>query len=562
MTLNRRESDVDRGWAWAVLGASFLSLLLNGCLLYGVGITHVAFLRLYKESDAYTSFLGSLFSSLLQLIGPVASLSINVFNCRLTMIVGGLLIFIGCSATYFAYSLEVAILTYGIIAGIGNGLVATPPLVAVGYYFREKRGFAIGFAVAGAGTGMFISGPLFQYLIDSYELQGTMLILGAIFSNQIILGCIMRPSETEIHHKALRNKSKDGPGNKFNFRKHLHLEIFCDKMFVVILLQFLIWNIPFSMLLLHLPNFSVVYGSSEQQAAFLIFLIGLTGTIGRVLTGMAVSPHAIDPVLMNMGITGVLGIICGLFPFYSSTYAGQCTFAALFGIYSGALTTMITPLSVELLGLEKLSSAVGIMYCIGGIGYLIGPIFAGTLIDSGGKYETTFYISGCLLIIASLLTLLSTCWRKDYGSQTERTDQYETPTDSQTMKNSTFLYQSGLLAGSIIIQADEHLGSTTSAISMKNPRILRLNHQSGEYESEESLFKNIMLRKLQKNSSACSSQYSLFKDHDSIRHDTDNLPDINKSNDIKTESALIHGDISNIQSKSVAQNRGSNADNL
>lgn len=260
------------------------------------------------------------------------------------------------------------------IEGIGNGLVATPPLVSVGYYFREKRGFAIGFAVAGAGTGMFISGPLFQYLIDSYGLQGAMLILGAIFANQIVLGCLMRPSETEIQHKALRQNDEK---SSINLRKILHLDIFCDKMFLVILLQFLIWNTPFSMLMLHLPNFSVVNGSTEQQAAFLIFLVGITGTIGRVLTGMAVSPHVIDPVLMNMGITGISGIICGLFPMYSSTYTGQCVFASLFGIYSGALTTMVTPLSVELLGLEKLSSAVGIMYCIGGIGYIIGPTFAG-----------------------------------------------------------------------------------------------------------------------------------------------------------------------------------------
>jgi MCP family monocarboxylic acid transporter-like MFS transporter 12 len=260
------------------------------------------------------------------------------------------------------------------IEGIGNGLVATPPLISVGYYFREKRGFAIGFAVAGAGTGMFISGPLFQYLFDSYGLQGAMLILGAIFANQVVLGCLMRPSKTEIEHKLQRNNTEK---SSTNLRSALHLDIFCDKMFLVILLQFLIWNIPFSMLMLHLPNFSVVNGSSEQQAAFLIFLVGVTGTIGRVLTGMAVSPHAIDPVLMNMGITGISGIICGLFPFYSSSYIGQCVFACLFGIYSGALTTMVTPLSVELLGLEKLSSAVGIMYCIGGVGYIIGPTFAG-----------------------------------------------------------------------------------------------------------------------------------------------------------------------------------------
>lgn len=49
--------------------------------------------------------------------GPIASLLINVFNCRLTMIIGGIFIFIGCALTYFAHSLNVALITYGIIAG-------------------------------------------------------------------------------------------------------------------------------------------------------------------------------------------------------------------------------------------------------------------------------------------------------------------------------------------------------------------------------------------------------------------------------------------------------------
>lgn len=270
--------------------------------------------------------------------------------------------------------------------------MATPPLVAVGYYFRKKRGIAVGLAVSGAGAGMFISGPLFQYLFDAYGFQGAMLILGALFANQIVLGCVMRPSQTETFHKELRSKDKEGIPSGVNLRNYLHLDIFCDKMFMVIMIQFLIWNIPFAMLILHLPNFSVVKGSTEQQAAFLIFLIGLTGTFGRVITGMAVSPHAIDPVLLNMGVTGVLGIVCSLFPFYSDTYAGQSAFSCVFGIYSGALITLITPLIVELLGLEKLSSAVGIMYCIGGIGYIIGPTFAGKTQPAHDLYFSCIFL--------------------------------------------------------------------------------------------------------------------------------------------------------------------------
>jgi hypothetical protein len=68
-TMKARRMDIDGGYAWVVMIASTLSLVLNGSLLYGVGILHVAFLSHFKESDSYTSFVGSVFSSILQLIG-------------------------------------------------------------------------------------------------------------------------------------------------------------------------------------------------------------------------------------------------------------------------------------------------------------------------------------------------------------------------------------------------------------------------------------------------------------------------------------------------------------
>lgn len=51
------------------------------------------------------------------IVGPLASVSINRFNCRITTIVGGLIITIGCLASAFMTSLEWLIVTYSIITG-------------------------------------------------------------------------------------------------------------------------------------------------------------------------------------------------------------------------------------------------------------------------------------------------------------------------------------------------------------------------------------------------------------------------------------------------------------
>jgi hypothetical protein len=52
------------------------------------------------------------------ILGPFASMLINSFSCRMTMILGGITLFVGFSASFFAVdNLNVILVTYGIIAG-------------------------------------------------------------------------------------------------------------------------------------------------------------------------------------------------------------------------------------------------------------------------------------------------------------------------------------------------------------------------------------------------------------------------------------------------------------
>lgn len=141
------------------------------------------------------------------------------------------------------------------------------------------------------------------------------------------------------------------------------------------------------------------------------------------------------------------------------------------------------------------------------------------MIDNGGTYETTFYISGFLLIASSLLTLVSTFWRKDFGDQ--KTYEYDIPAEEQSKKNSTFLTQSGLLAGSIIIQADEKIGSVSSLNLRLAHAQKRFPNEPGLRDSEESLFKNVMRHHLQTSRDERNSQYSLFKDPNSATNDAE-----------------------------------------
>ena len=59
--------DVDSGWAWVVLLASFINLLLASGLGFVSGIFQKLFLEEFGESVAFTAWVTALFSSFMQL---------------------------------------------------------------------------------------------------------------------------------------------------------------------------------------------------------------------------------------------------------------------------------------------------------------------------------------------------------------------------------------------------------------------------------------------------------------------------------------------------------------
>lgn len=241
--------------------------------------------------------------------------------------------------------------------------------------------------MSGAGIGTFITGPLVQYLIMEYGLQGTFLLLAGLGGNVIVMGALMFTSDLEHKHKreAKLNYSKEATTKRHccmncDIQKILHFDIFLDKTFMCCCVQYCLWIMAFSILMLHLINYAIIQGTTNEAAAFLMVYVGIGSTIGRLISGLSVGYNGLDPVLLNFGCNGILALATACFPFYSDKYLGQVIFAVIFGLYSGGLSTMISPLCMDLLGAEKVASGIGTLFFIGGVGYLAGPPVAGMYI--------------------------------------------------------------------------------------------------------------------------------------------------------------------------------------
>ena len=88
--------------------------------------------------------------------------------------------------------------------------------VAIQHWFEKRRLLANGIAASGSGLGMFLMGPLVQFLISFYGLHGTFLILSAICLNGVALGMMIPANFPENDSDSDNSRSMDSDESQSN----------------------------------------------------------------------------------------------------------------------------------------------------------------------------------------------------------------------------------------------------------------------------------------------------------------------------------------------------------
>ncbi|KAI5698488.1 hypothetical protein M8J75_007623 [Diaphorina citri] len=199
----------DGGWGWVIVFASFMVNVIADGITFSFGVIFIEFLHYFGEGKSKTAWIGSLFMSIPLLSGPIASFLTDRYGCRKVTILGGILAAIGFILSSFTSSINVLLVTFGIIAGFGLSLCYVAAVVIVAYYFDDHRSFATGLSVCGSGIGTFLFAPLTHYLLKEYGWRGTTLILAGLFLNLCVCGALMRDlAWTKARSKAQRKQFK------------------------------------------------------------------------------------------------------------------------------------------------------------------------------------------------------------------------------------------------------------------------------------------------------------------------------------------------------------------
>ncbi|XP_026887138.2 monocarboxylate transporter 13 [Electrophorus electricus] len=402
------EAAPDGGWGWVVVGVLFTSSALVFGLIRSLGVFFVEFVQYFGESAQAVSWITSIGVAMQQLLSPVGTAACNAFGARPVVMVGGFLSGLGLIIASQAATLTHLYLTMGLISGSGWALVFTPCVGSVMQYFNRRRSLAMGLGFTGVGLSSFAFSPLFQYLVETYTWRGALLILGGLSLNIVACGALIRPLvPPRVIAKADSSSRSAGCASLFSrFCEYFELSLLSRRGFFTYSLAVTCFNAGYFIPYVHLVAHSRLVGFSEYQAAFVISATGVTDIVGRVVSGWASDLRRMRLLHMLAIWTGLLGLFLLLLPVSSlgRNYGGLLVVSLAYGFCAGAMTPLVFAVVPEIVGMECMLGALGLLQMIESTGGLLGAPLSGWLKDFTGSYTGSFVLAGGFLILGTIIT--------------------------------------------------------------------------------------------------------------------------------------------------------------
>ncbi|KAH7102293.1 MFS general substrate transporter [Auriculariales sp. MPI-PUGE-AT-0066] len=391
--------------AWLTVVGSWLIYFATFGMLTAFGVFQSYYVQVTMKgrSPADVAWIGSLQLCLLFFTGLFVGKLFDEGYFHHIMIIGSILEVLGLFMLSISKTYTQIFLSQGVCVGLGMGFLFLPGVSVVQHHFYKKRAFANGIGA----TGSAIGGILFSIMLNNMFKptstigfkNGVRIAAGIVAVALIIANLLMR---TDIPPRKKRKVQVPIP-NPAKF--------FTEPVFLFVLL-----GVSMSFLALYFPVFYIqldaeLHGIDEDLAFYLLTVYNAVSIPGRLLPNLFADKIGIYNVLITCMIA-CAGIIVGMLGIKQDSVAAAVTVAALYGFFSGAVISLLTPLAPSFSkGPHEIGIRLGVIFLfIGPCGLMSGPI-AGWLLGDASKPHSwhwerpIWFAFGLTLVSAALLTV-------------------------------------------------------------------------------------------------------------------------------------------------------------
>lgn len=369
---------------------------------WGLNSSYAVFLAHYLSNAVFPgatplqyAFIGGLSISQALIVSPVATLTTRLFGTRTTLLIGVFfetLSFIGASFTTRIWHL---FLSQGICFGWGMGFMFVGSVGIAAQWFTTHRSLANGISAAGSGLGGLVYSLSAQAMIRSIGLPWAFRVLGIIaFVVNTCCALLIRD----------RNKQIGSSQLSFDYRLFKKMEFLGLMVFGILSM------LGYVVLLFSLPSYARSVGLSASQGSIIGALLNLGQALGRPPIGYF--SDTIGRLNMASTMTFLCGLFCLVIWIFAKSFGVVVFFGMLVGTVAGTYWAVVSPVTVEVMGLKRLPSALSITWLVLVLPTTFSePIGLEIVAFNGGSYTGAIFFTGFMYIGAAVFLWLVRAWK-------------------------------------------------------------------------------------------------------------------------------------------------------
>jgi MFS transporter, OFA family, oxalate/formate antiporter len=387
---------------WRVVGGLSMNLALGTLYAWSVFVAPLE--KEFGWKRAQTSMVFTIAVAVFAVSFILAGRLQDKFGPFWVSVTGGLLVSIGFFACAWTQSLSWLYFWFGVMGGIGNGFGYATPIPVMAKWFPDRRGLAVGLAVAGYGGGSAIFGPLANLkLIPSYGWRPTFMILGGIFLVMTMIGAYLLKNPPSGYRPAgwTPQPAAKAAATTYEFAPS---ETLRTRTFYLMWVAYALGTSAGLMVISQLVPFAKSRGISSAALATMGLVVGALGNAsGRILSGwLSDALGRLNTLRLMIGISAIAMPIL-------YWVAGSVTllYLMVFVVYwcYGTQLSVNASTTSDFWGTKNAGINYGLLFTSWGVAGIIGPRIAGVLFDKYKNYEYAFYSAALLAVIALVCEL-------------------------------------------------------------------------------------------------------------------------------------------------------------
>lgn len=156
----------------------------------------------------------------------------------------------------------------------------------------------------------------------------------------------------------------------------LDFSILRSVIFVYFCLHSLMLSLTYDIPYMYLVDKAIQMGIPEPKSSFLVSIIGITSTFGQIFAGFMGDQKRVNSLVFYNIMTTMAGA-CTIFVPLLISFETLAVYSSLYGFFISANYAMTTIIIVELLDMDRLTNAFGLVSLAEGVANLAGPPLAG-----------------------------------------------------------------------------------------------------------------------------------------------------------------------------------------